>query len=903
MYIRCVQGSNRSTRQSERTCIPPKFLVLQYRFTPAVAFDSTVYSILTIPFFPNFFLRNLQPRIQFHPLILSLVDFSLSKWTFVHAVFCLAAASVVGVAGDLRILLIAGLLSFGYFLWRGSAAWTPHGGFGRANAITLARLLAGLSLCFLGSTTSSGVLVFVLALLVLIVDGLDGWMARRHNESSEFGEYFDKETDAFFLLVLCFVAYFQEKAGLWIILPGLLRYIFVFVLVVMKPGIDKEYRSRMARVIYVTMIIALLSVFITPAWFYSPLLVVGITGLFLSFAHYFRWLFSVRSPKKPATDTRVLLRAGLAFVFLNSLLFIPSFIANFNTSTFLPIPDPSQPLAAMSWTRGWYDYLLYFFARRPNQDIFRICADMVLIVTLLVWWSRSNLDKKRIPALFTVGYIGLLVYEAYDAMVFQFFHRHGIIYEDIQYVLNLYYLAIDAFSLEHLFSLILGVTALVIFTWCLPPLFRMIRDAFAIAAVRKWTLVFSVLFWPVFAGAWYWYGPGDERPTVRSIAGKIFTNASESIALAQTISAVQDLPVDRVYEGYAQLPMQDRPNIYLFMIESYGRILQDNPHLRPTFDSLMAAYDAQFAAAGWHTASRSSTSPVSGGLSWLSMNSVLSGMFMDNKTFYTRYRSRIDTYPHLVDYLKREGYYTLTLQPPTKERLGLAVENLYAFNKTVYFDDLHYTGTPYSIWIIPDQYSLGYTHAHYLPLQTEQPFFLFFETATTHAPWSNLPPYVADWRTLNTKVPAQPSATAGPASLVGQMRESYQNRFKQETPETTDLYIESITYDLQLLTSYLLEEAPENSVAIILGDHQPPLIPSTNNDTPIHVIARDTALVQKFEAYGFKPGMRPVNRDPDTFTHAGVYSMLIDVMTDTAPLPSNRYRPEGIPPSILTTDR
>ena len=448
MYNRSVQGSNRSIRQPQRTSIPPKFIVFYAGFNAAVVFDSTVYSNPTLPFFPNIFLRNLQPRIQFHPLILSVVDFSLSKWTFAHAVFCLIAASVVGVAGDLRILLIAGTLSFGYFLWRGNASWTPHGGFGSANAITLVRLIAGLSLCFLGSPDASGILVFILALTVLIVDGLDGWMARRHNESSEFWEYFDKETDAFFLLILCFVAYFQGKAGLWIIMPGLLRYLFVLVLVAMKPEIDKEYRSRMARVIYVTMIIALLSVFITPVWFYSPLLVVGITGLFLSFAHYFRWLFNTSSPKKPATDKQLLFRAGLAFVFLNSLLFIPSLIANFNTSTFFPIPDPSQPLATMSWTRGWYDYLLYFVARRPNQDIFRICADMVLLATLLVWWKKRAPGKKRMPALFTAGYLSLLVYEAYDAMVFQFFHRHGILYEDIQYVLNLYYLAIDAFSIR-----------------------------------------------------------------------------------------------------------------------------------------------------------------------------------------------------------------------------------------------------------------------------------------------------------------------------------------------------------------------------------------------------------------------------------------------------------------------
>ncbi|MFK7848647.1 MAG: CDP-alcohol phosphatidyltransferase family protein [Rhodothermales bacterium] len=799
-------------------------------------------------------------------------------------------------------LVFAGLASFGFFILKGKALWTPHGGFGSANPITLARLLLTCSLLFVGTGPYSGWIVFVVALIVLITDGFDGWMARRKSEASEFGEYFDKEADAFFLLILCFLAFFQGRVGPWIVIPGLLRYAFVVVMVLMKPELDKEYRSRWARVIYVTMIIALLAVFITPAWFFSPLLAVGTTGLFLSFAHYFRWMFSSSNTTEPTSKTRVILKAVLAGLFLNSLLLTPSLIANLATSTFLPIPDPSQPLATLTWTRGWYDYLLYFFIRRPNQDLFRICADMVLIITLLLIWQKKNAPKTTVPWIFTAGYLGLVIYEAYDAMVFQFFHRNGIVYEDIQYILNLYYLAIDAFSLEHLFSLIIVVTIIVLLSWWIPVLFSTVLKAFALPRAQKNGLVFSYVFWPLFICAWMWYGPGNERPTVRSISGKIVVNAVESVKLAQTISSIEQLPVDRVYNDFDQFPMAEKPNIYLLMIESYGRVLMDNEHLRPAYDKLMASFQDQFTQSGWHTASTYSKAPVSGGLSWLSMNSVLSGLFMDNKTFYTRYLSKVHAYPHLVRFLKQQGYYTLTLQPPTKARAGLSVDNHYDFDKTVYFDDLHYKGKSYSIWVIPDQYSLGYTHEHYLP-KDSTPFFLFFETATTHAPWSNLPPYLEDWRAFNTETESI-EETGEKDSFLTLVQDSYNNRFSKDTPGTVDLYLESIAYDLTLLTDYALNEAPENSLFIILGDHQPPLIPSSDYDTPIHVISRNAALLDKFKPYGFEAGLMPPDQSIPSFTHAGIYSMLIDVITHddqrASELPSKRYRPEGIAPSILT---
>lgn len=825
---------------------------------------------------------------------------SLSKWSLYHAWACLAATGAAMYWVVSWPLACTGLVSFSLLAISQRKKWTPAGIWGHANTVTLARFGLIMSIFLVENMPWGGIYVLVAGITVLVADGWDGWLARRRNEASEFGEYFDKESDAFFVLALCMLAYIRGLAGAWILVPGLLRYLFVLTLFFLKPTLGKEYRSRWARVVYVCMVSALMGMFILPDYLYSPLIILATIALLLSFAHYFKWLAIETIRFKPPGNGATLLLALLAFLFLNSLLLIPSYWANVSTSTFFPIPDPTHPTTTLTWNRGWYDYFLYFFIRRPNQDLFRLCVDMVVIATGLIVF-RNN---KRMPVIMTVVYISLFVYELYDAAAFAFFHRHGILYEDTQYAINLYYLVIDAVSLPHAFDMISIATLSILFAWSLPALFRLIARGFSAKPARKSGMVLSAMLWPCILGAMLWFGLADARTTVRSVAGKFATNLSESFALAQTLAKIEQLPVDSVYFSYDARPMTRQPNIHLFMVESYGRILVDNTFLNTAYSSMMHETEDLLRTGGWQAMTQYSEAPVTGGLSWLSMNTVLSGLAMANKTFYARYQSRIEQYPHLIRYLQRHQYHTLTLQPPNRARPGLPVLNQYAYNDAIFFDELNYNGPAYSIWVIPDQYSLGYTHHHYLR-HVPEPFFLFFETATTHAPWTNLPPYMDDWRDLNSTEPISSNVTEAP--LASQLRTTFDNRFYNERPDTVELYWKSIAYDLRVLRDYILNDAPPNSLFIILGDHQPPLLPSKSYQTPIHVISRDTTLIQDLGAFGFEQGMLRTSEPAPPLFHSGLYSMLIDLLTRTEqeehrPLPTRQYRPNGITPSLLSVE-
>ena len=66
-----------------------------------------------------------------------------------------------------------------------------------------------------------------LAATALAFDGLDGAVARRTGRVTAFGARFDMELDALLILILALLVWQTGQAGLWVLLVGLMRYLFV----------------------------------------------------------------------------------------------------------------------------------------------------------------------------------------------------------------------------------------------------------------------------------------------------------------------------------------------------------------------------------------------------------------------------------------------------------------------------------------------------------------------------------------------------------------------------------------------------------------------------------------------------------------------------------------------------
>lgn len=60
-----------------------------------------------------------------------------------------------------------------------------------------------------------------------VLDGVDGWLARRTGMASAFGARIDMETDALLIVVLSLLVWQYGKAGAWVLSGGLMRYVFV----------------------------------------------------------------------------------------------------------------------------------------------------------------------------------------------------------------------------------------------------------------------------------------------------------------------------------------------------------------------------------------------------------------------------------------------------------------------------------------------------------------------------------------------------------------------------------------------------------------------------------------------------------------------------------------------------
>jgi len=106
----------------------------------------------------------------------------------------------------------------------------PFALFGPANQITTLRaMLVALVAALVGERQTPGIAAgaVVASVAVTALDGLDGWLARRHQIASAFGARFDMEIDALLILALSVLAWRYGKAGAWVVLSGLLRYAFV----------------------------------------------------------------------------------------------------------------------------------------------------------------------------------------------------------------------------------------------------------------------------------------------------------------------------------------------------------------------------------------------------------------------------------------------------------------------------------------------------------------------------------------------------------------------------------------------------------------------------------------------------------------------------------------------------
>lgn len=105
-----------------------------------------------------------------------------------------------------------------------------YGALGWANRVTLVRsaLVALIAGGLIANVSTVGQWQWLgIAAAALLLDGVDGFVARRTHSESDFGARFDMELDALLILLLCLALLTTAGLGPWVLLIGAMRYAFV----------------------------------------------------------------------------------------------------------------------------------------------------------------------------------------------------------------------------------------------------------------------------------------------------------------------------------------------------------------------------------------------------------------------------------------------------------------------------------------------------------------------------------------------------------------------------------------------------------------------------------------------------------------------------------------------------
>jgi len=270
----------------------------------------------------------------------------------------------------------------------------------------------------------------------------------------------------------------------------------------------------------------------------------------------------------------------------------------------------------------------------------------------------------------------------------------------------------------------------------------------------------------------------------------------------------------------------------------------DEPRYREPLDASRAALLHAIEDGGRQVVSAFVRSPTFGGASDLAHLGLLSGIDLSDPL---RHDLLLTTdRPTLLSLFRRRGYETFGFYPALSWEWPERA--FYGFDRFLDGPGLGYRGPQFGLWWIPDQFAIARFDALNPIGPQSPPRFLFFATINTHIPFRPVPPYQPDWARVLTPHPFDEDATA--RSLADEI----------DWLDLPPAYVRAVEYTYTWLAGYLAQPAPRDYLLILVGDHQPASSVSGEGaswDVPVHVITSDAALLDRFLAAGFTPGLEP----------------------------------------------
>jgi phosphatidylglycerophosphate synthase len=287
-------------------------------------------------------------------------------------------------------------------------------------------------------------------------------------------------------------------------------------------------------------------------------------------------------------------------------------------------------------------------------------------------------------------------------------------------------------------------------------------------------------------------------------------------------------------------------DVIVDFVESYGQVAVQGTSFSPGVDAVLRKSNASLARAGYSTQSSWLTSPTFGGISWLAHSTLQSGLWVNSSQRYNQLlASKRFT---LSDAFKKAGWHTVADDPSDFKAGWPAGTSFYHYDQLFNRANVGYQGPTFSFSSLPDQYLYAAFQRNELA-PGHKPVFAELDTTSSHTPWAPLPKMVPWNKVGNGSIfDKQPGESKSAAEVW------------TGTSTIRKFYRKSIQYSLRTLISWVTRLHDPNLVLIVLGDHQPHTTVSgvgANHEVPIAVISRDPSVTKQIASWNWQDGLMP----------------------------------------------